>query len=532
MKIKSIRYVGNEDVYDVIGSNTSNFILENGTVVHNSTMDEINDMAFVEKSKKATMKQYYSAAEEAHREIKERINSRFPYQTHWRMNKITGLITCIGQARYPTSFSEKMIQRAVEDNGIFVVRKPRWKIQPETNFSKEIFYFDNTNRRVIDEIPLIENKVCICGNEISSKGFMGYNNKVVCSIECYKKSFGVINVDIIDPPVDFYNDFKNFPDDSMRDIEGIPTASIKPLFEETNNFFSCMKPEIINPFDERYVSLIENFEPKYNVTYYMHLDGAEGGDGYGICMCHLHGWTNELIPLPIIEIDFLGQPNRATYGSDFNVDLIDNLIRILVDRKFNIVLCTYDRATDIRQIKNVLEPEGTTVAPMSIDQCANYPIIDYSKPEPPFVSFINTKGEYDKPMLDFKNITKRAGLIVPYIKEWYDIPFVFEHNGAKKKVVKIPGSQDNLGQAVAGAVFNCLNNEKDQSVGRTIEKKTEGKWYIKHQLDTFEKFLDQSQINIEPVAKDNNKNFDREPLDWEVEDGDTYYDDLNNKFRF
>jgi len=198
LNIHNIKLLGKEKVYDVIGSETSNFILENGVIAHNSTMDEVNDMQYVEKSKKAALKQYYSAAEEAHRELYDRMNSRFPFLLHRRRGIKTGLITCIGQARHPDSFTEKMIKKAKsegDDSGIFYVKKSRWEMQPSTNFLGEKFIFDKDIKKIIEikRRKHVDLGNCeVCNKVLTEEAMVANENKLVCSLECYAVTYNKV----------------------------------------------------------------------------------------------------------------------------------------------------------------------------------------------------------------------------------------------------------------------------------------------------------------------------------------------------
>lgn len=293
------------------------------------------------------------------------------------------------------------------------------------------------------------------------------------------------DIEIVEVPQDFYHAFKSNFDDAARDIGGWPTASIKPLFQDVTGIFGCMDYTISNPLDESTMTLAEWFKPELNAIYYGHLDGSQGGDGYGLCFSHLVSFTTDTPSLPIIKLDLLGAPNRKTYGADFKPELVEELVREMCHRGFQIKWITYDRATNIRMIKDIVEPYDIEVIPMSIDKCTSYPVVDYDR-EPPYYRIESTKGYYDLPMVDFRNIANRKGLIVPYHPLWNDIPYAFEHNEAKKVVTKISGKQDNLGQAVAGSVFHILNNEKEPTVLSITDMK---EWNNTIRPDSFEKFI-------------------------------------------
>ena len=330
-------------------------------------------------------------------------------------------------------------------------------------------------------------------------------------------------------PYDFYNDFKNDTDNAMRNIGGWATTSIKPLFEDLNKFNNCLEHTLTNPFNERFITFTDNFKPEGDVYYYLHLDGSEGRDGYGICMCHLEGWTDEKPQQPVVKIDFLGAPNRNSYGDDFNLDLIDTLFHILVNRGFNIRMVTYDKATDIRTIQAILN--DTIVGKMSLDRTANFYKINYDKAEPPYMDKVSTNGQYDMPFLDFLSVVTRENLIVPYHEGWYDIPYSLEHNMDKHLVLKISRKSDDLSQAVAGAIFNCLNNEKDSSADKTIEKQTDGQWEIRETPDTFNQMIEASKIRTDkPSFANNDKNFDKEPdIDEIGIDDDDFLTDMHRR---
>lgn len=169
-----------------------------GYNVYGGILDECNDMQVVEGSKKETLKNYYDAAEASSREILERMNSRFPWKTLHREEKKHGILTAIGQARYPNSYTERKIQEHEllgSESTIFYVKIPRWEAQPAERFSRETFHFDVTNKRVIEffkpETKEIGEKSCaICSTQLTKGCYLGKDGEMVCSIDCYKESYG------------------------------------------------------------------------------------------------------------------------------------------------------------------------------------------------------------------------------------------------------------------------------------------------------------------------------------------------------
>lgn len=318
-------------------------------------------------------------------------------------------------------------------------------------------------------------------------------------------------IQIIKIPEDFRTSFTEHPDDSLRDVAGISTISIRPLFEFPDKVNSCVTRLYENALDEENMRLAEWFMPE-PFDYFMMLDGSQGGDGFGICLAHLHAQDKE--EKPVVKVDLLGAPGRITYGNDFKPQLVEDIIRDLLDRGFNIKILGYDRATDISSILRLLEPKGGYVEAMSIDRCTSYPTLDYEKTEPPFISRVSTKSYYDKPMTELRDIINAERLIVPYHRLWSKLPYTFEHDNAKRVVKKNPGTRDDLGQAVGGAVFLCLMNTK-----YTAEIK---EWKEEVKPDRFEQDLDKiktsADIRAAQLRNPQGKNFDRVPEEEEIDD--------------
>jgi len=169
-----------------------------GYDVYAGTMDEVNDMQIVEGSKKEVLKHYYSAAESSEREIIQRIDSRFPFNDLFRQEKHYGFLTCIGQARYPDSFTERKIREAEvlgDKSTTFYFNAPRWLIQPRTRFSREEFIYDLLNQKEIIWIKSDfskEEMFCFsCNTSLIKGAYVGNKGKLVCSLDCYAKSYGM-----------------------------------------------------------------------------------------------------------------------------------------------------------------------------------------------------------------------------------------------------------------------------------------------------------------------------------------------------
>jgi len=110
MKIISKKSLGKQKVYDAINSQTKNFMLNNGVIVHNSgVVDEANFLEVIEDSKKKGSGEVYDAAEEMENAIMNRMTSRF-----MRDGVIPGLLCMISSPLYPDSYMERKIKQIKE----------------------------------------------------------------------------------------------------------------------------------------------------------------------------------------------------------------------------------------------------------------------------------------------------------------------------------------------------------------------------------------------------------------------------------
>lgn len=175
-----------------------------GYNIFSGIIDEANDLQMTVGSKKALLQEYYSAAEAASREMLERINSRFNWNDLFRQGKERGILTLIGQSRTPDSFLEKKVREAQmlgTDSTVFWKRMSRWEVQPKERFSRETFLFDITNKKIIQEIPkerceeLNLLNCSICGSDMLHGGYLGNKNTPVCSLDCYKESYGNVIIE-------------------------------------------------------------------------------------------------------------------------------------------------------------------------------------------------------------------------------------------------------------------------------------------------------------------------------------------------
>jgi len=151
IRIKSIRSLGIQDVYDVVNSDTSNFLLDSEVIVHNSSViDEANFLEVVEGSKKA-LEEVYDAGEDMFNAIYNRMASRF-----MKKGVIPGIIVLISSPLYPDSFVERKIKEiqevGEEEMRAFYRRRSLWEAKGPKFFNlDDTFEVDLETLRIIGE---------------------------------------------------------------------------------------------------------------------------------------------------------------------------------------------------------------------------------------------------------------------------------------------------------------------------------------------------------------------------------------------
>ncbi len=147
MRIKSVKSVGKEDVYDIVNSGTSNFLTENGIVLHNC-IDEANFMEVTEGSKRAR-NEVYDAAEEMYNSITSRMSSRF-----MKNGAVPGLLVMASSPRYHDDFLERKIKEATSRGPaakIFWRKRNIWEAKGEKFYpaSRGYFYINTDTLREV-----------------------------------------------------------------------------------------------------------------------------------------------------------------------------------------------------------------------------------------------------------------------------------------------------------------------------------------------------------------------------------------------
>lgn len=156
MKLKSVKSLGIQDVFDVIDSETSNFLLDNEIVVHNSAaIDEAAFLEVIEESKRGEtdVEGIYDQAEQVYHATRHRMRSRFKH-------KDKGMIVMVSSMNHPDDFVLRKAKAAynLEDDEIYMSILPEWRVKPTAVYfpSNKFFYFDTEKLEIIEHAEEIE----------------------------------------------------------------------------------------------------------------------------------------------------------------------------------------------------------------------------------------------------------------------------------------------------------------------------------------------------------------------------------------
>lgn len=210
--------------------------------------------------------------EEVYSIIKRRITSRF-------MDK--GLIVLGGSPMYSTDFLEKRIKQHEEaeekDSKIMVRRRSHWDAK-YPDYNGPIFYFHLEDSKVFED----EEKLNKERDRVAKKA--GKNWKE--AVETFDKQIKEI-------PMMYYDDFKNNPEGSKRDLGGWPSDTISKFIDTPGIIEEGINYKRKDPVKAPYM-FKKWFGPVSNKIWHaIHIDLALTGDCCGIAMGHPDGFTEE-----------------------------------------------------------------------------------------------------------------------------------------------------------------------------------------------------------------------------------------------
>ncbi len=329
-------------------------------------MDEANFMQKITKSKSqfADDTGEFDQARELYKTLVARRRSRFN-----KRGKMPGRLYLASSSRYPTDFTLVRAKKAEmfggEDPKIFVYNYSQWEGKPRSNFLEEEF------------------RVQI-GNE-------QFRSKILADNEPAAPGCQVINV-----PMDFYNDFRDDIDKSIRDLAGQTVLSTNPFIARREciqeAFDLASKYHFKSPytFGEAVMTPGSVVLPNKEVlrtdvpnTRIAHIDLGWRGDAAGVAVGHVTGYKVSVVKtgdgendqtltiLPVIAIDALMRIVRPSKDGEIDFSAIREWLIKLRDSGLPIRYVTTDgfQSVDTRQI---LKKQGFITDYQSVESIESY----------------------------------------------------------------------------------------------------------------------------------------------------------------
>ncbi len=332
-----------------------------GEAIIGGMIDEINFMAVVLRSKKAEVTSgragMYDQAEQVHHRMTTRKKGRFQVPANMPM---IGIVFPSSSTRYKGDFTDKR-KAFVEKNGIrstYVYNKRQFDVQPREKCAPSGI----TCRLII-------------GNDVY------HDTRILEDHETPPAGAWIVEV-----PIEYKDDFKSKPYDTLRDVLGISHNALSPFIKIRHKVYECVEEGkemgLTSILVRDHVTLGEHGMPQVKQgTYctnpsrprYVHIDLSRNNDRCGIAMVQFQGLVEigrsngmkELLPVGVVEM-------ACTITPDANNEIDIAEVRAFVQhlkRKYGypIKAVTYD-GFDSRESIQAWRKDGMKSAMVSVDR--------------------------------------------------------------------------------------------------------------------------------------------------------------------
>jgi len=416
-----------------------------GDDIYGGACDELNFFRIVEKSKRA-FGDRFDPAQKLYDTISRRMKSRF-----LSGGIQLGKLFLVSSAQVPEDFIERRILEAEKDgslgNTVKYIKKSQWEgkrgvtVAGRPVFSEQTFRVEvgdaNRKSRLLDRVDL-------------------KTKEVISVIDSEAR----INGKVIEPPIDFWDDFYRDLDGSIRDFGGEVTRAINPFFTDIEVIYTAAESGtdqgLIHPWAaeettlEDGMRLLINKVFKYNEkkkrwkpirhpnkARYWHIDISLSGDALGLSIVHTCGWR-QVCPQPgvyedrpIIETDLMLRV-VPPYGGEIKLGNVRSILYQLQNHGMYLAVGSLDLKMMSSDFMQIVRTKGLTCGHLSVDT-------DFT------------------PYRVLKDVFY-DGRMVMYSYE----PVITELVRLEKRLEKVDhpadGSKD-VSDSLAGAVYNLFTNE-------------------------------------------------------------------------
>ncbi len=428
----------NKSIEVITGSNVLHTIGKN---LFSLGIDELN---FMKRGKEGQNKPMELA-----NAVTRRLESRFRQSS----GDMPGVCVFISSKRATGDFIENRVKSVRHLPSVYIVDGPIWEFKP-TDYSGLKFRVSlgttGVDAMLLDEVEFDE---------------LGKAVRVV-PVESGEREGEIIEV-----PVEFFNSFKTEIMGALRDIAGVSTDAINPLFKQKSVLTAMFDPQLVSPFDAETMplytgsaDLLENVFRAKRVTQlrlssyapsrhptaprYIHVDLALRNDRAGIVMVHPSEHYREKRPeadketsLPKynmvsnVEVDFIMAVTSSSDKSQ-QIDLakIRKFILWLRSLGYWIKLVTFDSFNSADSIQRLSENKVTAEL-LSVDKSPH-------------------------PYLTLRQVISEGRLKSPQHRLLLSELTCLEHDIIHGKIDHPKDGSKDCADALCGAVYSCVTDER------------------------------------------------------------------------
>lgn len=276
---------------------------------------------------------------------------------------------------------------------------------------------------------------------------------------------------ILKVPASLYPNAKRDIENFIRDIANVTERGSRPFIRRRKKIKHAIK-EYLNPFNPIYKTFAPDFKCHDNFLRYVHIDLGLTRDAVGIGCVHvprfvereeLDSVTKEVRKVlePLVRVDFWGRI-VAPKNEEIILSEVREIIYDLSLRGFYFGLITFDRFQSIESVQT-LRRTGYLAGHLSVDRTTSALMLD-PKNEIGYKK-VSTEGNFNAAHGALKDLMYDDRLEVPSSLHFYDFDYFLTEcqNAQVTKTGKIdhpPGGTLDVEQAVAGACFHAVNNER------------------------------------------------------------------------
>lgn len=419
----------------------SNILHSIGKNLFGLSVDEMN---FMTKGKGTVSKPMALA-----QSVTRRLESRFLQES----GDMPGICVFISSKRATGDFIEKRVKKVQGLPGVYIVDGPIWKFRPKeanTETFRVMLGEGGADAMILDEVVYDEEGRLV---EVKSVSDVSTKNRTV-----------------IDVPVIYYKSFYEDLMGALRDIAGVSTDAINPLFTDRNVVRKVFLNRLRNPFpvDElpAHVGLKRHIQNQYNIkavssvkmsTYrprrhptaprYIHIDLALTGDRAGMAMVHPSSHYRE----PQEE----GEDGITSYSLVKNVE---------VDFAIGLTSGPDGQEIDFREIRDFvfwLRSVGYWIKFVSFDSWNSADSIQRLK-ENGIDAGVLSVDKNDQPYLTLRQAATEDRVQSPKNEILRTELYQLEYDVVTRKIDHPEDGSKDIADAVCGSVFVCLTDDVNQ----------------------------------------------------------------------